>query len=504
MIDTIVIRLHNLEKYKNLIDQLRLKKSKGYKLKTAIVDVNEIKRIRDAGYDEQRTLEIYETNRPHDFLIKTEVGKQVNASHHYAFTYRINESSDYVEFNFSIPKYLFGSNIIMFVEHFYDRYYSLYENGTFEYNVKKAPDYFMSFIRYFFKREFFQREIDYRDVEINRIDVCFSQVFSSKEEALRYLSYQKKIRKKYSRDEDGGKSEWNTSFMYTTKRSSSKIYHKGTEYKKHDRKEHEKINRERGDQYFDTRKYQEFADRILRYEVTLRSAELNYLFKHNIFRKHCPYFAVEYKNFMRVDNIKQRNDRISKVIGKLPNSEKAAYKRLHPYERVTKEDNQRHRIVARLMNRKPLFMMEIDSREEKYNKQTVNYESHSALFNKELLRLGLQKLQNFINEFKIEELPNAERVGLLIDIYNSKNKSKIQKSDMIHFYSYLVKHGSFKEAAEFGGYGRASLYRYKQRFKKIGITENHIFPDVSISIPKQSIDFKIITIIYLPRLFSKN
>jgi hypothetical protein len=33
--------------------------------------------------------------------------------------------------------------------------------------------------------------------------------------------------------------------MYVTKRYSAKIYHKGSEYEKNDRKEHERINLEK-------------------------------------------------------------------------------------------------------------------------------------------------------------------------------------------------------------------------------------------------------------------
>lgn len=72
--------------------------------------------------------------------------------------------------------------------------------------------------------------------------------------------------------------------MYTTQRYSEKIYHKGSEYKKNDLKHHRRINNEKGVQIFNIEKIQDFADRILRYELTLRNEELNYLFKTNLFR----------------------------------------------------------------------------------------------------------------------------------------------------------------------------------------------------------------------------
>jgi hypothetical protein len=363
-------------------------------------------------------------------------------------------------------------------------------NWTLEHNIEKAPGYLLAFIKNFFKREFIFTSIYLGDLEVNRIDICFNQIFKTKEDALLYFNYQKKLKKKHSREEDGGQTDYNTSFMYKTARSSSKIYHKGTEYKKHDLREHLKINDEKGVQYFDTKKFQELADRMLRYEVTIRSAEMNYLFKHNIFRKDCPLFKIDYKNYLRIDSIKQRNNRISKTIGSLPDDEKEAYRKYHPYERISKEDRNTHKYVSQLLQRKPYFMMQIDRRDEIYNLETVNYDSKDALFSEALIKLCLKKLLDFMNEYKIRELPNEERVNLLLDEYNKTHKAKIQKSDMVQFYNLLVKYGSFKEAAKFSRYSRATLYRYKDRFKKIGITERNVQPDKSYSIPQAANDFR--------------
>jgi hypothetical protein len=50
--------------------------------------------------------------------------------------------------------------------------------------------------------------------------------------------------------------EYSTSLMYVTKRYSAKIYHKGSEYEKNDLKEHLKINKEKGQEYFKTKSFQ--------------------------------------------------------------------------------------------------------------------------------------------------------------------------------------------------------------------------------------------------------
>ncbi|HWY36203.1 MAG TPA: hypothetical protein VNX68_16275, partial [Nitrosopumilaceae archaeon] len=64
-------------------------------------------------------------------------------------------------------------------------------------------------------------------------------------------------------------------------------------------------------------------------------------------------------------------------------------------------------------------------------------------------------------------------------------------SEMLLFYGHLFKHGSFKEAAKYSHYSKATLYRYIERFSRIDITEKSIKPiDKSYGIPNAPIDFK--------------
>ncbi|MEO7045537.1 MAG: phage/plasmid replication protein, II/X family, partial [Ferruginibacter sp.] len=381
------------------------------------------------------------------------------------------------------------TNILMYIEHSRDRDYIYFENSILKYNIEKAPDFFMHFIKYFFWKEFILYDIDFSDVEINRIDVCFNQVFATREDALYYLDYQKKIRKKHSREE--GDVFYESSLMSITKRHSEKIYHKGTEYKKHDLKQHQKINNEKGRKIFDIEKLQEFADRILRYEITLRNPELNYLFKHNIFRKKCAIFKINLENYKRIGNIKKRNERTAKAIAELPPSERALYTKLHPYEAIDKNDSSTFKYVSHLMESSPKFMLAISSESDLFNKYTVvNAASDKALFSKKLIGLCLQKLSDYIHNFQLRELPAEEVISISIDNYNLSHRHKLPKADMIQFYLLLAQTGSFKEANKLSRYSHATLYRYKDRFKKIGISENHIKPDDNFSLPEAPIDLK--------------
>ena len=55
--------------------------------------------------------------------------------------------------------------------------------------------FYAFFLPYIIRRTGFMWENDFIDVEANRVDVCFNQVFSAKEDALKCLEYQKRLMK---------------------------------------------------------------------------------------------------------------------------------------------------------------------------------------------------------------------------------------------------------------------------------------------------------------------
>lgn len=489
MIDTIVIRLHDLHKNAQIVKELELSSKKSQEVKTAVIDKDENERLDKMKYlTEKQKLDILVLGGSGEYLIRSKVNKIVNNSSHYELTYRIESTKDFLEFNFSIPKYLYGTNILMFTEHARDVSYKLYDNGQLQYNLNLVPSRLINFILNFLNRQFISK-VDLHDVEINRIDVCYNQIFSTKEDALSYFSYQQKREKKYAREGEGGKTDYDTSFSYVTKRSSSKIYHKGTEYRKHDLREHLKINSRSGLEIFNTNKLQELSDRILRYELTIRNGELNYQFKRNIFRRGCSIFKMNKEDYLRIENKIKRNDRISKAIGQLKDEEKNLYKNLHPYEKISSSDRKMHRSVSRLMERRPKFLMRLYIDEQEYNLRSVNYECNSAQFSEELIALCLNKLISFIQEFEVKDLPNEEKLLLLIEDYNKKHKIRFDKARLFQFYQALIKFGSFREAANSLGIHRSSLYRYKEKFKKLGIKENNVFPEGEFKLQKPELSF---------------
>jgi hypothetical protein len=264
------------------------------------------------------------------------------------------------------------------------------------------------------------------------------------------------------------------------------------EYKKNDLKEHEKINKEKGYKYFDTKQYQGFADRILRYELTIRNGMLNYFHKRkNIFRSNCPVFQARLKEYEKVEVIDQKNKRRAQKIGSLPKEEKEKYRKEHPYEKVTKESRTIHKYVQSLIMKRTYFLLDIHEAARLYNKSSnYDHDCNAALFTKGLLKSCLDKLLEFIKEFQVKELPDEEKIRNSIAGYNSTHKKKLPESDMIWFYSNLKTIGSFKETAAFCHLSRASLYRYKDRFAKIGISQNNINPVSEFGLPSAPIDFR--------------
>lgn len=496
MIDTTILRIHGLDKYANLIKNYELEnqlknKESGITRESIETTSSELRKLRRLGYKSgKQIIEAVKINRSGEYLIRTKSGKHRNASNHYDVSYYIEPIKDYIEFNFSIPKYNYGSNVLMFVDHFGDKEYNFHTCCEADHNINRSFDLLQYFLKNFFRMEFVGSKVDYNDVEVHRIDVCFNQLFQSKQEALKYLEYQKRKPKKYSRDEEGSVYEYKTSWMYKSIRYSAKIYHKGSEYEKNDLKEHERYNKEKKRQYFKPAQYQAFADRILRYELTIRNKMLNDLHKSTLFRQKCPFYQKHYAIYRAVENSDQRNDRIAKKIGTLSPELHDAYLLEHPYEKVPSDLRRTYKHVQKLINRRTYFKLAIDETAKTYNKYTTDYQSDDALFSRDLLLLCLYKLVDFIHEFQIEELPPESKIENLIDEYNLRHRKKLPKREMCSIYGALKKVGSFKDLIKFNHLSRASMYRYKARFKKIGITENNLIPLTENGIPRADLDFR--------------
>lgn len=374
MIDTIVIRFHDLKKHESIVNELKIIFN-GTTKNTAYLSPDETKMIQNCEtLDVKEFIKYFQDSDKSIHHIHYSNQKKMNSSGHYYLNIHINYDKDYIEFNFSIPKYIFGTNILMFCEHYWNKEFNFSLNSSLDVNLKRIYDRLIKFIVGFFKREFIDdKVIDYSLVEINRIDLSFNQVFDCTKSALDYLEYQKKIRKKYLSVNSNSFRAYDTSLMYTTERYSFKIYHKGTEYFKHDRKEHEKFNTEKGRDYFNIDELQSFADKMLRYEVTLRSSMLSYLFSHNVFRKKCPIHKARYEIYKKVESLKQKNDLIAANAKFFPEGiARDTYLKAHPYHLLDKNEEAIHNKMAPLLNKERKFFLKIGKAVEDFNAMTVS------------------------------------------------------------------------------------------------------------------------------------
>jgi hypothetical protein len=180
-------------------------------------------------------------------------GKYRIASSSPDVSFTINPDGGFIDFNVSIPKYLFMHNLAQFVPQIDSKNFKLLDGNFYEWSTQRhyLHKRLMSFIKRFFVDMYGYFDLDgllpnYDYIEIRRIDLCFNQIFDSKNDALLYLEHQKKLHKKSKIRYKAVDKDHHTSIAYhTAKHEYFKIYHKGSEYKSvkyGDFSKHHKIN----------------------------------------------------------------------------------------------------------------------------------------------------------------------------------------------------------------------------------------------------------------------
>lgn len=193
-----------------------------------------------------------------------EVFKTINGNYRIPSSYNgvsffVNPSGSYCDFEFSIPKYLYGHNIAQFVPQAGSETKFHHDDlVSWKGQVSKLHSRLMKFIEKFLTDLCIYFELDTIPsldyIEIRRIDLCYNQYFKSKEEALKILHHQMKLNHTKQTKRSKVNREFRTSFEH--KKSDGayfKIYHKGTEYSESeygDRKKHLEENKRFMDRYF--------------------------------------------------------------------------------------------------------------------------------------------------------------------------------------------------------------------------------------------------------------
>ena len=203
-------------------------------------------RFQSAEYVKERTANLY--------------GKYRIRSSETEVTYLLNYEGGFMDFEFSIPKYLYGHNLAQFIPQGSSNTFLRNKEQITQWNTQKELLFtrFNKFIQCFLQDLMFNMELEYQPnmnyVELVRFDLCYNQYFDSKEIALAYLDEQKKFKRKSKVYAPDANVDFKTTIAWRTQNGNYfKIYHKGSEYinQKHgDFKKHTTINNSFLDAYY--------------------------------------------------------------------------------------------------------------------------------------------------------------------------------------------------------------------------------------------------------------
>lgn len=243
MIDTINVSIQrefNCEIYDLLIRNSE-QKIRGFLINSysGIVERAEIFRMKAKIYDDHETLMV--------------TGKIKAPSFNYHILWRAFE--DRIDLEFSIPKFIYGTNVFELKAH-YERL------NISPYNMLVRS------LKKFFEYYFCGYPVNWGGIYLNRTDFCFNQVFKTYEDSIKCLEF---IKKKNASPKN--KANYDFGITQTTKTKYLKVYHKGEEFRK---KDFYKLSETHVDQL------QKMADKILRYEKKLTNKNISYWFNVHV------------------------------------------------------------------------------------------------------------------------------------------------------------------------------------------------------------------------------
>jgi len=269
MIDTIHIRLSNLRSYPELAHTLR----------TYDRGVKDMVYVGNRTPQNQRFIAYHNEDGTN---IVTSFRDKFVASSSYEVSYKIEYVKDCIDFNISIPKYIWGNNLRMYVTHKTHKDFDYINGASISGNLKESFRKLHEFVRMFNEKHLQAKLID---ISLIRIDLCFNMFFQNKVEKNQYLYYLKSRAPRHSRNTSNN-PVYRTGIYRTSKLNTLKIYDKGEEFKKNDSK---KVR--------EPEKLQKIADKILRYEVE---------FKASFFKKFINTQLEDYKNSPYIKKLRER------------------------------------------------------------------------------------------------------------------------------------------------------------------------------------------------------
>lgn len=491
MIDTVEIRLHDLTIHSKIEQYLFGDGNIG---KTRIMRVSSLEgnTLTETAFRR----EIVQSKQfDYEYTIKHWSDLKIQSSH-YDVKYYIDHAKDLIHFNVSIPKYLYGSNIAQFVKSIGNKNFVFGFDKMMESQSDMLYERLLKFVRHFFASFIGELKVDYRHVEIRRVDICYNQIFETKKHALDYLELQKNIVKSRVRNSSNYFRTYDTAVGYRTGSYYFKIYHKGSEYEtKGDLKHHNKINLEylkkQGYKYqldkdtlkrakkenykilIDTKFYKDFADRILRYEISFTTDRMSELFNHKIYRKNSKEWKIRKEWYDHLHN---------------------KYKKDSGFLSFDHEDKKLYKEFKAVLQKRRNFYpwphaeVILDSEKDSNDLEVIT----KAHFSKNLLKLMVKEFIALFKQYQIKTMPekqqtinNLVKYNEEVKFWNDKEKEEAMiwrrtpklKHEMnlsrITMLLKMLEHETLDEIKKQKIFSKATLYRYISDLKKLEVERQH-------------------------------
>jgi hypothetical protein len=360
-------------------------------------------------------------------------------SSHYNLLGVLDDTEKKITFNYSVPKFFYGTNIFHSYLHFYYNH-NLPEkyNQTFgiDYSTVIALSSIFDIIELIAPDELSTNEI-LDSVYIERVDICRNYLFDSPEHVKAYI---KELKTAKMRFKEVGKADsyGENGLMYVFQDYSVKCYHKGEETKD-DLDEFSDLFDD-----YELQEIQQIANRTLRYECTFRAQKIRNIFLKT-FRKKCDIFKE-----LPMD-IKQKF-----AAGGI-----SADMRLRStsYYKMTDVDE---------FN---LMMKPNGRRNSKYHPQR----NFAPLFDIETMRQAYVEASKLFDCMQVAKRPYLGDLKRCIEDHNNyliRTGNKPYKIAPILKIFNLMTRKTLWELEEEGVISRASVYNYIAKFKRLGLKIN--------------------------------
>ncbi|ARS39847.1 hypothetical protein CA265_09375 [Sphingobacteriaceae bacterium GW460-11-11-14-LB5] len=449
MIDTIILRIHGYEKYKHIVKDVQ---------NNLMDHDNYVKKFIHEGLENTSKTSVLfgDTGRVLDVQLRANINVP---SSHYSILITPNPSRDFIEINFSIPKFEHSTNVLQFVDQ---------NNLTPSHCFDKMTATLDRFFNYYFAYP-----PDWLDVEVNRIDLCYNQFFLSKADALRYLDEQRTLNVQHARtDTNRFQSYGTTTVQYLTDNYMFKIYHKGTEFRKNDMNKLLKNN----PKDIDVHDLAEKADRILRYEITCRKGLLNYIFKQKVKDDENTVFN---HHFGLISKLK--NKRSNTFVGATKNP-------------VYVNSTQKAELFIHKTIENKSFSFHLNSPwENLYSKPIDLLECFNLCFNRELFVELHAFFWKRVQRYQLGVKMGIKEIHDKIMQQHEDNKVKKkffevkEKDSRIGQMLLLATLSQYTDISDLKGIiPKATYYRYEKKLKELGIPRHS--PDIAVVPPPLDFD----------------